>query len=175
MFNLVNLDAVRQEMIAEIKADIEAGKLYISDRLNPEGKANYPKMLLIAAESMDIEGFCQILGMAFFSPTYLRKTPSGGVTQAKMPYNANETLCEGEFNRFYIRAVCIKAISLGQETVIAYRARPSTNPRPESLRLEGREFQAEQLLNDLREKIGVDTVLGLPPGPNSGISVKMIH
>lgn len=173
MFNLVNLNDVRSEMISEITADIDAGKLYFSDRLNAYGREQYPTKLLEAAKSLDMNGFISFLGMQFFNSYYQKRKPKGGYTQAKMPVTANATLCEGEFNRFYIRAVCLKAIALGRETVTVYRARPSDNPRPESIAIENKQFDANKILNDLRVNIGVDTVLGLPPGPNSGMSVKL--
>ena len=55
-----------------------------------------------------------------------------------------------------------------------YRARESSNPRQESIKLIGIEVNPEKLLADLRTNIGVDTVLGLPAGPNSGLSGKLI-
>ncbi|BBI63173.1 hypothetical protein HSBAA_44790 [Vreelandella sulfidaeris] len=39
-----------------------------------------------------------------------RKKPKGGTTIAKIPVTANETLAEGEFNRFYARGFCQRAI-----------------------------------------------------------------
>lgn len=173
MFNLVNLDDVRSEMISEIKADINAGKLYLSNRLNAEGQKQYPIKLLEAAELLDMNGFISSFGMQFFNSHYERRKSKGGTTQAKMPVNANAVLCEGEFNRFYIRAVCCKAIALGKEKVTVYRARPSDNPRPESIAIENQQFDANKLLDDLRTNIGVDTEHGLPTGPNSGMSVKL--
>ena len=173
MFNLTDLENVREEMITEIKSDIDSGRLYISDRLNDVGKKKYSNLLLESARSGNIESFINSLGMQYFKTHYLRKKPKGGYTEVRMPQNANVTLCEGEFNRFYIRAVCLKALNSGQRSVTTYRARQSTNPRPQSISIEGRQFDAEKLLEDLRENIGVDTALGLPPGPNSGMSVKL--
>ncbi len=173
MFNLVNLNEVREEMLAEIQSDIDNKKLYLSERLNTDGIREYPSKLLQSAKSSDIDGFIQSLGMNYFNSHFQRRKPTGGFTQVTMPRDANCMLCEGEFNRFYIRAVCLKAISLGKQFVTAYRARPSNNPRPESLAVENHQFDASNLLNDLRTNIGVDTALGIPPGPNSGISVRL--
>lgn len=172
MFNLINLEDIREFMISEIETDISKGLLYISDRLNSEGKEQYPIKLLEAAKSMNTDEFINSFGLENFNSHYPRKTKTG-FTQAKMPYNANSQLCGGEFNRFYIRAVCLKAINLGKKNITVYRARPSDNPRIESLKIEGKEFNAEELLKDLRTNIGVDTALGLPPGPNSGMSAHL--
>jgi hypothetical protein len=173
MFNLVNLNDVREEMIMEIQSDIEQGKLYISDRLNSDGKREYPKKLLEAVRSLDVREFTEAFGMHYFNSYYQRRSRNGAYSQVRMPSNANCTLCEGEFNRFYIRGVCLKANALGKNFVTAYRASPSENPRPESVVIENRQFAADKLLNDLRTNIGIDTALGIPPGPNSGMSVKL--
>jgi len=54
-----------------------------------------------------------------------------------------------------------------------YRARASTNPRPDSELLIGQNLDPEKLLMDLRENKGIDTSFGLPNGPNSGLSIKL--
>jgi len=59
--------------------------------------------------------------------------------------------------------------------VEVYRAKQVKQPRPESIRLEGQRLNAAELLTDLRTHVGMDTVLGLPPGPNSGLSVKLLE
>ena len=48
-----------------------------------------------------------------------------------------------------------------------------TNPRPESEAKIGKTIAPQSLLDDLRKNIGVEPALGLPPGPNSGLSVKL--
>lgn len=173
MFNFESLESVRGEMVSEIENDISQGKLYISDRLTVEGKETYPVLLIEAAKSLKIDKFISSVNMNLFNSHYQRKKPKGGYSQVKMPINANSSLCEGEFNRFYIRAVCIKAIELGEQTITVYRARHSDHPRPESIAIDGTEVNPEALLDDLRKNIGTDSALGLPPGPNSGMSVKL--
>ena len=173
MFNLINLNDVRDEMVSEIELDAQQGNLYTSERLNVHGTEAYPKLLLSAAASGDMNSFCSSLTMGHFNPSYHRKKPKGGFTTVTMPSNANTTLCEGEFNRFYIRAVCLKAVNSNQEFITVYRARESANPRSASVALENTTFSAKALLDDLRTNVGVDTAFGLPPGPNSGMSIKL--
>lgn len=100
-----------------------------------------------------------------------RKKPNGGSTLADVPYTAADTLAEGEFNRFYIRGLCLKAIEGNTHALIVYRAKAVTNARSESERKIGTSVLPQSLLNDLRSHIGLDTALGLPPGPNSGLSL----
>lgn len=103
-----------------------------------------------------------------------RKLPSGDLSKPpRMRSNAHEMLAEGEFNRFYMRSVCRAALSNGQDTVEVYRAKEVRDPRPGSAAKVGTRVSATELLRDLRKNVGIDTFLGLPSGPNSGLSVKL--
>jgi hypothetical protein len=90
----------------------------------------------------------------------------------KVPITAHLTLVEGEFNRFYMRGLCLRAVEEGKTTVTAYRAKHAQNPRSESLAIEVRSFNAEAALSDLRANVGSATAAGFP-GPNSGLSVRL--
>jgi hypothetical protein len=102
-----------------------------------------------------------------------RRQRAGGFALVKVPYNAARTIAEEEFNRFYMRAVCRLALEEGVHDVEVYRARASRHPRPESEELIGKRLNAQALLDDLRERTGTDTLLRVPPGPNSGLSVRL--
>ena len=86
---------------------------------------------------------------------------------------AADTLAEGEFNRFYLRALCRRAVEDGVPNLTVYRAKAVRVPRAESQALVGKAIGAQALLQDLRAHPGTDTALGLPPGPNSGLSAKL--
>src|SRR5450756_626044 len=101
-----------------------------------------------------------------------RRTPSGGVTTAKVPANAPEMLAEGEFNRLYARGLCENVLACGGSEVDVCRGKEVGNPRPQSQAMIGRLIPAKELLDDLRSSQGVEPALGLPPGPNSGITVR---
>jgi hypothetical protein len=90
-----------------------------------------------------------------------------------VPVNAPETLAEGEFNRFYARALCRRALVAQVSHVRVYRAKPVAKPRSESVQMIGTLLEPQALLDDLRTHIGMDTALGLPPGPNSGLSIEL--
>jgi hypothetical protein len=175
--NLVNLDTqTRPLMLEEIDRDVKAQKLYISARLSATGARDYSDLLIAAARDHDDAWLAaEIRKPGRLNPTEQRKARSGfGVTIAKVPITAADTMAEGEFNRFYIRGVCRRAIADGQSTVTIYRAKSVMNPRLESVQLEGQSINAQALLDDLRIHTGIDTVLGLPPGPNSGLSARLI-
>jgi hypothetical protein len=161
-------------MFEEIETDIATGKLYFSPRLSPTGKAAYPELLKSAAQSgTDDTLSSQLRVPGRLNATEERRKPKGGTTIAQVPITAPETLAEGEFNRFYARGLCRRAIAEGIESVFVYRAKEVINPRSESEALIGKSLPAKQLLEDLRAHIGTDTALGLPPGPNSGLSVRL--
>lgn len=174
VLNLVDLTpSVRQFMLEEINADIASNKLYISPRLSDLGKQKYIDLLKESVLQQDDAWLAESLAAPnMFNPTEVRRTKTG-VTTAKVPYNANEMLAEGEFNRFYLRGLCLYAIQNGLSHLIIYRAKETSNPRPESEAKIGAKIDPKILLEDLRIHLGVDTALGLPAGPNSGLSAKL--
>jgi hypothetical protein len=172
---LNNLDTfVRSYMSKEIESDVQAGVLYVSPRLTEEGVTSWPDLLLTAADS----GTPKSLAESLISTSALRLTETshrnGRPYEKAVPSNAAETLAEGEFNRFYIRAVCLHAAQLGHSDVEVYRAKAVLNPRTASEELTGNLIPSIQLLDDMRLSTWVDSAFGLPPGPNSGLSVRII-
>ena len=161
-------------MVEEISNDIAAGKLYESPRLSASGRQQYPELLRTAAQTGNDDSLAaELRVLGILNTTEERRKPKGGTTIAQVPVTAPETLAEGEFNRFYARGLCRRAIAQGIESLVVYRAKQVVNPRSESVALIGKSLPAKQLLEDLRASIGTDTALGLPPGPNSGLSVKL--
>jgi hypothetical protein len=166
-------DTTRALMLAELADDIAGGTLYLSPRLSVNGQLKYRDLLEMAFRSHDDDWLAnQLRGVGVLNDTLQRKKPSGGFTTVKMPVNASETLAEGEFNRFYCRGICCRATTESNDKVIAYRAKQVDTPRSESQALIGRSFTASAILVDLRSNPGLDTIFGLPPGPNSGLSLK---
>ena len=81
-------------------------------------------------------------------------------------------LSEGEFNHYYVRGLCVRVIEENMDEVKVYQGKEVSRPRPESQEKIGKKLSAKVLLEDLRESVGVDTVLGLPAGPNSGLTIR---
>ncbi|GIJ80357.1 hypothetical protein [Micromonospora phaseoli] len=166
-------DATRAAMIEEAEADIKAGALYMSRRLNGRGTSRWPQVLLDAIRSGDPASLAICIQAEALLVSREISYRNGKPYEKKVPINAAETLAEGEFVRFYMRAVCIQALGLGAK-VRVYRAKFVMNPRRESEAKIGSVIDPAELLEDLRRNIGVDTFLGLPPGPNSGLCVRLI-
>lgn len=168
-------EAVRRSTIAELDRDIQGGNLYISSRLTEAGALEWPILLheaLVKRDDVWLAG--QIRTRDLMRATEQRRTRGGGITTAKVPHTAPETLAEGEFNRFYIRGLCKHVIECGGTEVEVYRGKDVSRPRPESQARIGKRLPANQLLQELRTSPGVEPALGLP-GPNSGLTVRRVH
>lgn len=167
-FNFLNLDAeTRRLMLLEIESDLSSQRLYVSDRLNDIGKKSYQNYLIQSVKEGDEESLEKLLDIAtHFNSTYLRQGKA-----VKMPSNASTLLCQSEFNRYYIRAICQRAINDKIETLEIYRARESSWTRQESEAKIGSTISAKDLLQDLRESIGIEPKLF--PEINSGLCAKI--
>lgn len=161
-------------MLQEVASDISSDKLYVSPRLNSRGQDEYPRLLREAVEKYDDAWLAdQLRSSGLMKTEEERRKPKGGYTVAQVPVTAPDTLAEGEFNRFYIRGLCLRAIEDNIPELIIYRAKQVSSPRRESLAKTGERVVPQSLLQDVRTHPGVDTALGLPPGPNSGLSVRI--
>lgn len=167
--------AVRSAMVSELKKDQEAGTLYISPRPTEAGAHAWPQILHEAFESHDDSWVAATLrSRGLMRAEEQRRKPKGGFTTAQVPHTAPDTLAEGEFNRFYARGLCAHIVDSGGTDVEVYRGKDVQNPRPESQAMIGRRLSAQSLLHDLRATQGVEPALGLPPGPNSGLTVRRV-
>jgi hypothetical protein len=114
----------------------------------------------------------ELLSQRYMKTFTERKTKSG-IQMVKMPENAHLTLAEGEFNRYYIRALCRRALEDQCGDIEVCRVKEVTVPRPESVAKIGQIVDPNKLLEDLRVNVGIDTAFGLPAGPNSGLSIRI--
>lgn len=165
----------RNLMVSEIDRDI-ADTTFGQElkRLTLQGEKLWPTLLKEAATNYE-DGWLErtLNERGLLEAFETRHYASGKVGQVKVPYTAAQTLSEGEFNRYYMRALCLQAIA-GQKNLRVRRAKPVANPRPESEAKIGWSPDPTALLNDLRANIAFDTNLGLPAGPNSGLSVELL-
>jgi len=175
ILRLENLDEkTRKLMLEELELDIKNNTLYISPRLTEFCKGKYAKLLREAMTSGNDMTLARSLRKSgCLKPYETRRMRNGSYRQVKVPKNAAETLAEGEFNRFYICALCRRVIDEGRGYLEVYRAKQVSNPRPESERKIGKKVDPHKLLHDLRTSPGVEPALGIPPGPNSGLSVRI--
>lgn len=169
-----NLDpTTRRYAITELDADLTSGAFHASDRLRPTTIAEYQRYLHEAIRYYDdrwLEDHAADLLVDFEH----RRTRSGGTTTAKLPDMAARMLAEGDFNRYYMRGVAMRAIAENRDAVEVYRARLSMEPRSESAQLEGHRLPAPQVLQYLRGQPTTDSSVTALGRPNSGLSVRLV-
>jgi hypothetical protein len=163
-------ERTRVLMCEEINAAEESNNLYFSTRFNENGRLIWVDLLRKAAQEHDEHWLAyqlEILGAMKNLET--KAIPKGGYTIAHVPNRAMETFADGQFNRFYMAAICRRALEDGMSSVVIYRAKQRIEPRSESQLLEGNSRVAEVLLQELRSKdlsLKCDLLK-----PNSGLSI----
>jgi hypothetical protein len=173
--NLLNLDdQTRAFMLEEVEYDLARNQLHISPYLSGQGIHDFASLLREAItdgrETTLAEALSQKRRIA---RTADRRLPEGGYTIVTVPSNAAEMIADDTFNHYYIRALCRRALAEGHEHVIVYRARPAESPRPRSEELIETAVSPAELLDDLRQHTGEEPKMGIPAGPNSGISIHL--
>jgi hypothetical protein len=170
-----NLDGrTRQLMLDEMELDISQNNLTISPYLSGQGVRDYPQLLREAIEKGTDESLAAALGhQRRLLRSYTRRTPGHGYATVSVPHNAAEVIAESEFNRYYIRALALRAIENGVRELVVVRARPVQQPRPQSEALLETTLNPTEILEDLRSHPGESPRLGVPAGPGSGLSVRL--
>ncbi|NOW95818.1 hypothetical protein [Mucilaginibacter sp. SG564] len=166
-------ETTRQYMLTEFQSDIDNNNCFLSKRFNDFGNTFYVEKMPDHILNGNDDSLAEELKNNDCFKSHEERKAGAGVTMVKVPITASVTFAEGEFNRFYIRGLCLRALEENMRLEV-YRARISSNPRPESEELIGSHVDPNALLQDLRDNKGIDTALGLPSGPNSGLSVKLI-
>ena len=158
-------------MVEEIALAQRSGNIYSSTRFNDIGSRGWVQWLTTAAQHHDEHWLAYQLeaagAMKHLETKRARLT--AGYTVAHVPDTAAETMAEGQFNRFYMAALCRRAIADGKPSVRVYRAKQRGEPRPESRALEGTSRDANTLLEELRSRelsLKCDLLK-----PNSGLSI----
>ena len=168
-------DRTRQLMLDEMEYDITNHQLHISPFLSGQGQRDYENLLRDALQSGNDETLADSLrDHRRILRTLPRRNPTGGYSIAATAENAAQVLAESEFNRYYIRALARRAMEDGISELVIYRAKPVTNPRPESEARIETSLPPQELLEDLRAHTGDERPsMGVPSGPNSGLSVRL--
>jgi hypothetical protein len=169
-----SLDPVtRRYALAELDADLASDKFHISERLRPTAIEEYKRYFRDAIRYYDdrwLEEHASDLLVDFEH----RRTRSGGQTTAKIPEMATRMMAEGDFNRYYMRGVALRAMEEGRDVVEVYRARLSLEPRKESAELEGHRLPAREVLEYLRGESSENPDVAALGRTNSGLSVRLI-
>ena len=173
MFNFKNLDeATRTAMLEAIEEAEGSNNIYKSTRFNDAGKKRWLPLLKQAAQEHNEHWLAyQLEADQLMIDFEGAKKPSGGYTIKHVPHTAAETMAEGQFNRFYMLGLCRVARAKGISHLDVYRAKPRSNPRPESQSLIGTRLSIDEIESQLKE---TNASFASPlVKPNSGISVKL--
>lgn len=167
-------ERTRRLMLEEVEYDIAHNQLHISPFLSGQGQQDYANLLREAIRTGHDGTLAQSLGVhRRIHRSLPRRKPKGGFTIVSTPVNAATVLAEGEFNRFYMRALARRALEDGISELVIYRAKQANRPRMQSEVLVETTISAQALLADLRAHPDQPPELGLPSGPNSGLSVHL--
>jgi len=169
-----NLDpTTRRYALAELDRDIANGTFHISDRIRPTAGHEYRHFLREALRYYD-DRWLEEHASDLLVESEERRTRSGGTTTARVPQMAARMLAEGDFNRYYMRGVALRALEEGRQVLEVYRARLSLEPRPESAELEGTRVAAGEVLDHLRGPFSTERGAGSLGRTNSGLSVRLV-
>lgn len=159
--------------------EVRAGGHYESPRLTAEGLRIWPMLLEEAATAHNDDWLAGELLRRNLLRTQEAYNRAGATHTRRINQpQAAEQLAEGEFNRYYLRGLCLRAIRDGVPVLVVYRGKAVAQPRPESEALIGREVPVDVVLNHVRSNdfVSIEEVAGgvrVPGGPNSGITCRL--
>lgn len=155
-------ESVRRFMMQEF----EQGGHYISPRLNEGGRARWIGLLKDALQyHTDVWLERELVRRNCFVATEFLKTNMGKtVTRAINREQLARVLAEGEYNRFYLRGLCLAAKSRGYKHLIVTEGRIIPNALPSARKSVGTAVEVGALLNTLRNNgyKHVSIALGAP-------------
>ena len=171
--NYINLDQTTRDFMLK---ESQLGGHYISPRLTEEAKAAWQSLIEEAINSHNDDWLAnEILNQGYMLGT--EQYTSKGVTKMRKINQSHsaQMLAEGEFNRYYLRGLCLRAKDEGNTSLIVYRGKAVSKPRPESELKIGDQVSVDALLTSLRTNdfVTIEHAIGVPGGPNSGITCKL--
>ncbi|MET9267016.1 hypothetical protein [Amycolatopsis sp. NPDC004079] len=171
--NLEDDPRTRVLMLEELEYDLPRNEVYRSTRLTEVGWRAWPALLREALERYEPQWLeLQSKQAGYWLSHEISRRGSKEYRKA-VPFDAAQTLAEGQFVRYYLRAVSRRAADDGHALEVV-RLKQVQQPRSMSVRLFGTFVDPVQLLESLRQNLGIDPFLGIPPGPNSGLGVVIV-
>ena len=170
MYYFQNLDEqTRLIMISELESDFKTGLFYEPKSLTTTGMFKYKRLLKECFATGTPETLQQKLSLSDF-----REKDDRG---RKIPSNVRETLAFNDFNRYYIRAMLIRALNENKKLCV-YRAKQSMHERQQSKLATNKVYfdkleikKLLKLCRDYRKLFSPNIQIELLK-PNSGLSLK---
>ncbi len=173
---LVDLNvATRAAMLAELEEDIGAGKVVLSPHLKDGAGSEFISLLVSALRDFHDVWLASALRTKGLVRTHETIPTQHGPKRITLPPDTPELLAEGEYNRYYLRGLCRRAIEESFPTLWIYRANGEARRRPECDRLVGTPIDPCVLLEALQGGASTDEALGLPAERHSGLSARIRH
>ena len=172
MYHFPSLDTkTRSIMISELDRDIKNGLFYEPSSMKYEYLSSYKLLLRKHFEVGHVEGLEKALTPSFFKA----KDKSG----RKIPLNIAQVVAFSDINRYYVRAILVRAIE-ENKSVCIYRAKQAINERAESKALINKCYHEKETLEQMLRIIRDYRILFSSQSkitflqPNSGLSLKLI-
>jgi hypothetical protein len=160
----------RALMLEEIDEAETVGSLHMSELLSVHGKINYATLFKHAVKNGNDETFAQALvARESFKGHEIRVVEDKTLWIEINPHVAASNLAEAEFNRYYVRAICKRALQDGISTVTLYDANEKNGSSAEFETLMNKAIDAAALLRDLKGGAALHSNLK----PNQSLSVKI--
>lgn len=171
MYFFPNLDeTTRLLMISELENDMKNFTFFTPSCLTDFGATIYPRLLLDCFRKGSVDSLISQLAPSYFRAKYL--------TGRKVPANSSKMIAFSDFNRYYLRALILRAIE-GKHRVVVYRAKHSEKERFESKKLIGKMYSGNielhcllYALRDVRILFGKNNPVEFF-SPNSGLSLRL--
>ncbi|PZQ47234.1 MAG: hypothetical protein DI551_03650 [Micavibrio aeruginosavorus] len=156
-------ESVRRFMLLEF----DQGGHYISPRLNEAGRARWLPLLRDALQyHTDLWLERELIRRNCFLAAEMFKSPMGGktITRAINKEQSAKALAEGEFNRFYLRGLCLAAKARDYSHVIVTQGKVLPGITNLAQKSVGSALSVEPLLESLRNNSykRTDLALGAP-------------
>ena len=168
-----NLDETTRKYMLD---ESHLGGHYISPRLTEQGQTSWQALLEEAILTHNDDWLTEELLRRGFVRSQEPYTRSGVTRERRVnqPHAAQQR-AEGEFNRYYLRGLCMRAKESGVTTLMIYRGKQVSQPRPESEAKIGSHIARDLLLDTLRTNdfVTIEDAIGVPGGPNSGLTARL--
>jgi hypothetical protein len=135
------------------------------------GQSEYPQLLRDTAAHHDTSWLeNELRAPGRLRSEERRRSADGSMTSVDVPEDAAQLLAESEINRFYMRAICLRAVADGTLQLVIYWAATGKTASGVAGAKIGQRVGPRALLRDLRDNPSVDRALGMPLGTANGLS-----
>lgn len=170
MYHFPDLDEqTRLNMLSELEFDILTGLFYEPVSMTASGMMSYKRLLKECFEKSTPETLQQKLTSSFF-----RETDRNG---RKIPSNFREMVAFSDFNRYYVRALLLRALSEDKKLCV-YRAKQVMHERKQSQLAVNKVYfdkrQIGQMLELFRNYRKLFSSKHELLQPNSGLSLRFV-